>query len=161
MSPPATNLSVSEGNSDDDGYPDEEDFRMDVDAEDCDAGAPEVEGDECMRRSRAHPPPPPTTTKDSAGSSSSEDGLVSIGVSGPVGRHIGHSSTDTRHTRISRDVPCTHNHNRTRTRTDMVKPRNVFTNPRLRHTRFCRIRGPPRRCVRRLRPVRAVPCVTA
>ena len=160
MSPPATNLSVSEGNSDDDGYSDEEDFRVDVDAEDCDAGAPEVEGDECMRRSRAHPPLPPTTMKGSAGSSSSEDGLVSIGVSGPVGRHMGHSSTDNATPGSARTSPAltiTIARARARTWTD---PECIYS-PRLQRMRFRRIRGSPRRCVRHLRPVRAVLRVTA
>lgn len=75
---------------------------------------------------------------------------------------MGHSSsTDTRHIRISRDVIlCLPS--RTSTGTDMVRRRNAFTGPRLRRMRFrARIRGSRRRCVRRLRRARAVPCVTA
>lgn len=87
---------------------------------------------------------------------------------------MGHSSTDMRtptltyiHTRISRGVT-RHNpiHSRSRTpihtathHTD--KPRDTFTDPRFRRTRFrARIRGSRPRCVRRLRRVRVVPRVT-
>ncbi|KAH0839376.1 hypothetical protein J3R83DRAFT_70 [Lanmaoa asiatica] len=95
MSPPATNSSVSEGNSDEEGYSDEEPegYAMDVDLDDCDIGTRgEAESDEGMRGvvrdapdgPHPHPPPPPplpTTShsmsiKGSAGSSSSSDDSV-------------------------------------------------------------------------------------
>lgn len=71
---------------------------------------------------------------------------------------LGHSSsTDMRHIRISRAVIRCLPH-----RTDMVRRRNAFTDPRLRRMRFrVRIRGSRRRCVRRLRRRRAVPRATA
>jgi len=60
---------------------------------------------------------PLTAIKGSAWSSSSSED-VSAWRPWLVGRHMCHSSTDTRHTRISGDVPRIHNHNRART--DMV-----------------------------------------
>ena len=67
--------------------------------------------------------------------------------------YTGHSSTDVsmpaRTRRISRDVTPTH------------PSRSASTDPRLRRMRSrVRIRGSPPRCVRRLRPIRVVPCVT-
>jgi len=98
MSPPATNSSVSEGNSDDDGYSDEEDLRMDVDAEDCDVGAQEVDDDEGMRRPHAHPPPPPTGMKGSAGSSSSSEDVSAWSRSASPARGTAYGPQLHRHT---------------------------------------------------------------
>lgn len=76
MSPPATNSSISEGNSDDEGYSDEEDgYAMDVDADDVGPREGQVnEGIHGPSGPHAPPPPPPTMSmKGSAGSSSSSD----------------------------------------------------------------------------------------
>ncbi|KAG8218096.1 hypothetical protein J3R82DRAFT_3612 [Butyriboletus roseoflavus] len=77
MSPPATNSSVSEGNSDDEYSDDDVDgYAMDVDVDDCEVGPRgDGEGDEGMRDA-PHPPPPPHPIKGSAGSSSSSDDSV-------------------------------------------------------------------------------------
>lgn len=97
MSPPATNSSVSEGNSDDEGYSDDEDaYAMDVDADDRDVAPRKGRGDEGMHAPagpHAHPPPPPTTLsmKGSAGSSSSSDVSVWSRSASPVRSPTGYS----------------------------------------------------------------------
>lgn len=70
MSPPATNSSVSEGNTDDEGYSDEDVDAYPMDVDDCDLA---VADDGLVRDV---PPPPQHTMKGSTGSSSSSDDSV-------------------------------------------------------------------------------------
>ncbi|KAG9309764.1 hypothetical protein JVU11DRAFT_10138 [Chiua virens] len=83
MSPPATDSSVSEGHSEDEGYSDEEADGYPMDVDDCDVAARlEADGDEGMDNAvrdapggpHVHPQPPTSLPmKGSAGSSSSSD----------------------------------------------------------------------------------------